>query len=369
MNEVANTTNHAILEMEWMRDPEACSAAVELRTYTMNAAMNLLQIGRRLIEIKPKIKKGEWKDFVEANTHMGLRTAETYMQAYREFGMDGRIMELGGSQIIKIVPMAPEERDRLLSEHDVKNMPIRKLNETIKQIREEEAEKRREAVEAERTNGQIQLAKAMERAEAEKEKAVMEAEAEAKETVNKAWSDARAKVEEATARANEAEKRAFEAESRPAEVVRETVADPDLVAEVQQYREEVERLRTQNQEMIAWSRERARMQAELEESEKTIAEQQEMLNEQKKQILGMKSAQKRGEDPTGTDLTLDTYQRVMREWFGYLAIIPQMSAMFDWMEKEELRKWKEPAEAAYKLMQDSLSAMGTVFTEGGYSIE
>ncbi len=365
MNEVANTTK----TFKWTLEPDLVEAGAEIRGYYKTAKLSYLQIGKKLLEIKDRFEHGEWENFLEANTKMSVRGAQQCMQAYKAYGFDTRYIEIGQSKGIVMLPMSEKERERLFNENDVDSMSVQGLKRKIREIREEEAEKRREAVEAERTNGKIQLAKAMERAEADKEKAVQAAEAEAKETVNKAWSDARAKVEEATARANEAEKRAFEAESRPTEIVRETVADPALVAEVQQYREEVERLKTQNEEMIAWSREKARMQAELEENERTIAEQQAMLNEQKKQILGMKSAQKRGEDPAGSDLTLDTYQRVTRECFGYLAIVPQMGAMFDRMEKDELRKWKEPAETLYKLMRDSLSAMGTVFTEGGYSIE
>ena len=374
MSEVANTTISTMTDLEWTRDTEACNAAMELRTYTVNAAMNLLQIGRTLIEIRPKIKKGEWADFVETNARIGLRTAETYMQAYREFGMDGRVMELGGSQIIKMLPMTPEERTELLTRYDVKDMPVRKLNEAIRQIREEEAEKRREAVAAEQESGRIQLAKAAEQAKLEREKAVQAAEAEAKETVNKAWNDARAKVEEATARANEAEKRAFEAESRPPEIVRETVADPALVEELRKSKEEIERLADVNRTMIesqkAWNLEKAEMQAEIDEGNDVIRQQQEMLNDTKTELLNLKSAKRRGKEPAGTDMTLDTFQRVTREFIGWVSILPQMADAFSRMEEKERRKWVETTETVRNWAGDTLRALNTVNgAEGGFTIE
>lgn len=366
MSEVANTQKTTYL---WTQDPELMEAAIEIRGYYNTAKLSYLQIGKKLTEIKDKFAHGEWENFLKVNADMGVRTAQQCMQAYQEYGFDPRYIEIGESKGIKLLPLPEDKREKIMAENDVKGMSVRELSKKIQQVREEEQQKAREAVEAERTSGQIQLAKAMERAEADKEKAVLAAEAEAKETVNRAWSDARAKIEDATARANEAEKRAFEAESRPAEVIRETVTDPELIAEVSKYREEVERLTEANREMLGWSAEKARMQAELEENEQTIAEQQALLNEQKKQLLSMKSAQKRGEDSEGTDLTLDTFQRVTREYMGWVAILPQMRAMFAGMSDGELRKWRESAETVLSCMKDSLKAMNTVSAEGGYSIE
>lgn len=368
----------------WMQDAEAVNAAMELRTYAMNAAMNLLQIGRKLIEIKPRIDYGEWESFVESNTKMSIRTAQSYMQAYREFGFDGRIIELGGSQIIKLLPMSEDEREKLLTERDVKDMSIRDMDRAIKEIRKEEAERRkaeieierakaREALEAERESGRIQLAKAREQAEAEKNAAVQQEYLQAKETVRKAWDDARAKVEEATARANLAEQRAFEAESRAPEIVRETVADPTLVEELRKSKEEIERLVEANRAMLEsareWSREKADMQAEIDENNDIIREQQGALNDAQNELLNLKSAQQRGMEPAGEEVTLDMVQRAVREFIGWVAPLPQMRTGFCQMEERERRKWREQVETVKAWAEDTMRAIDTVnAAEGGYSI-
>lgn len=371
MSEVANTItkkNEQTL-YAWTQDPELMEAAIEIRGYYNTAKLSYLQIGKKLLEIKDKFAHGEWENFLKANADMSIRTAQLCMQAYQEYGFDPRYIEIGESKGIKLLPLPEAEREKFMAENDVKGMSVRQMERRIKEVREEEQRKAREALEAERTSGKIQIAKAMERAKEEKEKAVMAAETEAKEIVNKAWHDAREKIQDATERANDAERRAFEAESRAPEVIRETVVDPALVAEVAKYKEEVERLTEANREMIGWSTEKARMQAELDESEQTIAEQQEMLNEQKKQLLSMKSAQKRSEDQSGANLTLDTFQRVTREYMGWASILPQMRARYAGMSESEIRKWREAAETVLACMKDSLQAMATVSAEGGYSIE
>ena len=378
MNEVASVTNRNTEEMtvfQWTKDPELIEAGAEIRGYYQTAKLSYLQIGKKLTEVKDRFEHGEWENFLQVNAGMSVRTAQTCMQAYQTYGFDTRYIEIGQSKGITLLPLPESERERLMAENDVKNMSVRDLKKKIDEIREQERLKAREAVEAERVNGQIQLAKAKEAAEAEKQRAIAQADAAANEAIDKAIANARAKVEEATARANDAEKRAFDAESRPPELVREPVADPALVAELENSKAEIERLieanRTMMESMRDWNRKKAEMQAEIDENNEIIREQQGALNDAKNELLNMKSAAKRGDErmKDGEEMTLDTLQRAVREFMGWVVSMPQMHGTFSRMAEKERRRYREQVDTVRAWAADTMKALETVDAEGGYTIE
>ena len=127
MNELANTETRGNL-------PSILDGlATQAQMFAQNACMNLLQLGRVLSEARPLIPHGEFDGWCRRNAKMSRRTAEQYMQAYAEFGLDTKIAELGTSKIIKLLPMSEEERETLLAENDVTAMSTRQLDEAIKQ--------------------------------------------------------------------------------------------------------------------------------------------------------------------------------------------------------------------------------------------
>lgn len=109
--------------------------AMQAQMFIQNAQMNLLQLGRVLTEAKPLVAHGEWENWIKKNTNMNKRTAEQYMQAYKEFGLNPQIAALGTTKTLKLLPLADDERKKLLEENDVKSMSTRQLEEAIKEQR------------------------------------------------------------------------------------------------------------------------------------------------------------------------------------------------------------------------------------------
>jgi hypothetical protein len=340
MNEVASTPKPVYL---WTQDPELMEAAAEIRGYYRTAKLSYLQIGKKLLEIKDRFDHGEWENFLETNTKMSVRGAQQCMQAYKTYGFDTRYIEIGQSKGIELLPLPEEEREKLLNENDVAKMSVRELKRKIQEAREEEQQKAREAVEAERTNGQIQLAKAKEAAEAEKQSALKQMREEM--------------------------------ENREPEIVREPVADPALVAELELNKAEVKRLAEANREMMEnareWMREKADMQAEINENNDIIREQQGALNDAQNELLNLKSAANRGDNHAhdGEEMNLDTLQRAVREFMGWVSIMPQMHVTFSHMEEKERRRWREQVDTVRAWAKDTMKALETVDAEGGYTIE
>ena len=312
MNDIANTNGNgnslSILD----------GLAMQARTFAQGAAMNLLQLGRVLDEAKPLVNHGEWAGWVRQNAKMSVRTAEQYMQAYREFGLNQQIAELGASQVIKLLPMTPEERDKLLSENDVSSMTTRQMDEAIRaQTKQIQDEARREAA------------------------------AEAQEAIAQAQQER-----------DDAERRAAELAARPPEIPEE------LLEKLKRQEKDLEYQAQVNCDLM---KETTRLRQDCAQMEQDMQDQQAAYNRAQEELLNFKSAQKRGdaERKPADDLTLDAFSAAVREFMGLCARMPYMSSTFSTMPVEEKRGYDELLRTVEGWAASARHALDTYAAEGG----
>lgn len=324
MNELANTDTQALSMLDGL--------AMQARMFAQNACMNLLQLGRVLTEARPLIPHGEFDAWCKQNAKMSKRTAEQYMQAYAEFGLDMKIAELGTSKVIKLLPMAPEEREKLLAENDVSAMSTRQLDAAIKEQRE---------------------------------KLLAEARAEAQ-----------AEIEAANEAARAAERRAIEAENRPSEV-------PEELAErlrensktIQDQRAEIDRLADVGRKALA---ERQRLvqennglQRDLRERDEDMEAMQADLQRAQDELLNLQSAQARGEaDRLPTDaLTPDVFSMAVNTFIGTCCRLPQMGRAFSAMSAEDKEAYNQSLSALEKWAESARLALNSISFEEAIIID
>ena len=196
------------------------------------ARINLLQLGRVLLEAKPLVGHGNWADWVKSNTSMSVRTAEQYMQAYQQFGLDEEIAELGTSKILKLLPLPEEERKALLDRGDIGAMSAREFDAAIKQAREEaleqgKAEALSEAKAAAEAEIRAQaLSEARKTAQAESAKALKDARESWEHCLDAERADAEKRISDAEERVQDAEKRIEDMHSGYAMKLHMMRADP-----------------------------------------------------------------------------------------------------------------------------------------------
>lgn len=312
MNELANTTTTqgslSLLD----------GLAMQARTFAQGAAMNLLQLGRVLEEAKPLVRHGEWAGWVRKNALMSERTAQQYMQAYREFGLNPKIAELGASQVIKLLPMTAEERERLMEEHDVSGMTARQLDEAIRAQREQMREEAR-----------------------------LEAEKKAQDAIDQARQER-----------DEAEKRAAMLAQRPPEIPEE------LTDKLKAQADEIERQTELNRDLL---KEAGQLRQDYAQMERDMQEQQEAYNRAQEELLNYKSAQKRGdaERTPADELTLDAFSAAVREFVGLCARMPYMATTFSTMPAKEKRGYDELLKTVEGWAANSRKALDTYAAEGG----
>ena len=248
MNELANTNTQAPSVLDGL--------AMQAQMFVQNAAMNLLQLGRVLTEARPLVPRGEWDEWVKRNAKMSRRTAEQYMQAFAEFGLNSRIAELGTTKVLKLLPMPDDEREKLLAENDVAAMSTRQLDEAIKQQRDK-----------------------------------LRAEARA---------EVQAEIDAANEAARAAERRAFDAENRPPEVPQE-LADQlransktilDQQAEIARLADVGRTVLNEKQQLI---QENKNLRRDLKERDEDMEAMQADFNRTQEELLNLQSAQARGD--------------------------------------------------------------------------
>lgn len=311
MNELSNTGKQGLSILDGL--------AMQAQMFAQNACMNLLQLGRVLSEARPLIPHGEFDGWCRQHAKMSRRTAEQYMQAYAEFGLDTKIAELGTSKIIKLLPMAQDEREKLLAENDVAAMSTRQLDAAIKEQRE---------------------------------KLLAEARAEAQ-----------AEIDAANAAAREAEQRAIEAENRPPEVPKELTDQLNANRQtIQEQRAEIDRLASVGREALAEKQrlvqENKDLNRDLRERDEDMAAMQADLQSAQDELLNLQSAQARGdaERLPADVLTPDVFSMAVNTFIGTCCRLPQMGRAFSAMSQDEreaygqslraLEKWAESARVA-----------------------
>lgn len=301
--------------------------AMQAKTLAQSAAMNMLQLGRVLCEARPLVPHGEWDAWIRENAYMKRRTAETYMQAYKTFGLNAQIAELGTTKVMKLLPMNEEEREELLSEHDVSAMSTRQLDEAIRQQRE---------------------------------KLVQEARAEAQKEIDR---EREARIV--------AEQRAIAAESRPYAPSPETEARiKALMEKAEAQKEFTDNLsRRADEADSAYKKarqENEELRREIRERDELIEEQQEEYNRTQAELLSVKSSIAKGDaERMPLDrLTPDAFATAVRAFIGACARLPHMTAAFSAMDYEERREYDELLKTVESWAKESRRALDTVIVEG-----
>lgn len=319
MTELANTGTGEISLLNGL--------ALQARTLAQSAAMNMLQLGRVLCEAKPLVPHGEWDKWIRENAYMKRRTAETYMQAYTTFGLSATIAELGTTKIIKLLPMNEEDRETLLSEHDVSAMSTRQLDEAIRK---------------------------------QKTKLIEEARAEVQGEIERER-EARIAAEQ---RADAAESRAPEI---PPELAERLKAAEEKAQAQQEFMDQFSKRADEADE--AWKKTKAendRLRREIAERDELIEEQQEEYNRTQAELLNVKSSIAKGdaERVPLDSLTPEAFASAVRAFIGTCARMPHMTAAFCSMGDDERQEYDELLRTVESWAKDSRRALDTVTVEG-----
>ena len=155
MNELQTTQNERTLEQ----------VAAEIRTITASMLVNIIEIGRRMVEAKAMLPHGEFGAWIERETDYSRSTANNFMRLFEAYGNPQKSLfgaelsnvqtfgNLSYSKALALLALPDEEaREAFVEAHDVENMTTRELQDALKKA--EDAEKKTRDLERELTKTQ-----------------------------------------------------------------------------------------------------------------------------------------------------------------------------------------------------------------------
>ena len=120
----------------------------EILFYKHQAECSILEIGRRLIEVKEQIPHGQWENWLAEKVEFSAITAQRFMRLAREYSEASPVMALGATKALALLALPESERDEFVAEkHDVngeektvQEMSKRELEEAIRKMKAAEDE-------------------------------------------------------------------------------------------------------------------------------------------------------------------------------------------------------------------------------------
>lgn len=128
--------------IEQARTPEMI--AEEIRGYTAMMLNNVIEIGRRMCEVKAMLPHGNFGNWIKENTGYSVSTANNFMRLFNEyaddqitlFGAVANSQTLGNlsySKALELLALPSGEREEFVKTHNVEGMSTRELKEAIKE--------------------------------------------------------------------------------------------------------------------------------------------------------------------------------------------------------------------------------------------
>lgn len=114
---------------------------VEILILKQQTAQNIIEIGKRLINVKESLPHGEWGKYLDEKVEFGKSTANNFMRVAKEFSNLQAIGSLPQTKVFALLEVPPEEREEFIKNNPVNEMTTRELQQAIKDRDKAEKEK------------------------------------------------------------------------------------------------------------------------------------------------------------------------------------------------------------------------------------
>ena len=104
----------------------------EIQFYERQTATGMLEIGKRLIQIKEQLPHGEFMPWVEKELSYSHDSANNFMRCYEKFGNSETFRNLKPSQMFVLMGETEEITVEIIKNNDMSEITIRQLREQVK---------------------------------------------------------------------------------------------------------------------------------------------------------------------------------------------------------------------------------------------
>lgn len=127
--------------------------ATEIRYYSQQAAWNIIEVGKRLIQAKKQVAHGEWAQWLEKNVKYSQWKAQQFMNIATEYSNSWTSKNLNLSQMTVMLALPEPERKDFVETKESEGNPVESM--TIKTLEKEVKGWRNKAEQAEQENATL----------------------------------------------------------------------------------------------------------------------------------------------------------------------------------------------------------------------
>lgn len=99
-------------------------------------AQNIIEIGRRLIEVKERLEHGEYLKWLKEKVDFTERTAQRFVKVATVFSNTTPVSHLGTRKLLALAGLDEEDRQEVMKENKVEDMTTRELEKVVKEKKE-----------------------------------------------------------------------------------------------------------------------------------------------------------------------------------------------------------------------------------------
>ena len=99
-------------------------------------AQNIIEIGKRLIDVKENTQHGEYLKWLEEKVDFTERTAQRFVKVATAFSNTTLVSHLGSRKLFALAGLDEEDRKEVIQENNIENMTARELEQVVKEKKE-----------------------------------------------------------------------------------------------------------------------------------------------------------------------------------------------------------------------------------------
>ena len=122
--------------MEELTDFNIEKTTAEILILKDQTAQNIIEIGKRLIEVKENLPYGEFTKWLQERIDISHRTANNFMKVAKTFSNSQSLANLGSTKLFLLAGLEEEDRQEVMQENNVEDMTTRELEQVVKEKKE-----------------------------------------------------------------------------------------------------------------------------------------------------------------------------------------------------------------------------------------
>lgn len=99
-------------------------------------AQNIIEIGKRLIEVKENLQHGEFMKWLENKVDISDRTARNFMKVATTFSNWQPVANLGTRKLLALAGLEEKDRQEIIQENNIESITTREVEQLVKEKKE-----------------------------------------------------------------------------------------------------------------------------------------------------------------------------------------------------------------------------------------